>query len=149
MAVAEAITNMLAAPIELSKVKLSANWMGLRRAWRRRGALRHRQGRGHGAVPAAGHLYPRGQGQPVHAHPVERGGQVKKVTSPVSLIITGFASIDDVRGTLTPQLDASKTTAPWSWWTWAAARCAWAAPSWARCWASPAMKRLTSMTPRT
>ena len=36
------------------------------------------------------------------------GGQVKKVTSPVSLIITGFASIDDVRGTLTPQLDASE-----------------------------------------
>ncbi len=27
MAVAEAITNMLAAPIELSKVKMSANWM--------------------------------------------------------------------------------------------------------------------------
>jgi len=36
------------------------------------------------------------------------GGQVKKVTSPVSLIVTGFASIDDVRGTLTPQLDASE-----------------------------------------
>ena len=27
MAVAEAITNMLAAPIELSRVKMSANWM--------------------------------------------------------------------------------------------------------------------------
>lgn len=33
-------------------------------------------------------------------------GEVKKVTSPVSLIITGFAAIDDVRGTLTPQLNA-------------------------------------------
>src|SRR5690606_30813496 len=33
-------------------------------------------------------------------------GQVKKVTSPVSLLLTGFASIDDVRTTLTPQLDA-------------------------------------------
>jgi phosphoribosylformylglycinamidine synthase len=33
-------------------------------------------------------------------------GQTKKVTSPVSLIITGFAAIDDVRTTLTPQLDA-------------------------------------------
>ena len=27
MAVAESITNLLAAPIELSRVKLSANWM--------------------------------------------------------------------------------------------------------------------------
>ena len=27
MAVAEAITNLLAAPIELPRVKLSANWM--------------------------------------------------------------------------------------------------------------------------
>ncbi len=32
-------------------------------------------------------------------------GQTRKVTSPVSLIISAFASIDDVRGTLTPQLD--------------------------------------------
>ncbi len=33
-------------------------------------------------------------------------GVTKKVTSPVSLIITGFAAIDDVRTTLTPQLNA-------------------------------------------
>jgi phosphoribosylformylglycinamidine synthase len=31
----------------------------------------------------------------------------KKVTSPVSLIVTAFASLADVRGTLTPQLNAS------------------------------------------
>ncbi len=36
----------------------------------------------------------------------QEDGVPKKVTSPVSLIITGFAAIDDVRGTLTPQLDA-------------------------------------------
>ena len=35
-------------------------------------------------------------------------GQTKKVTSPVSLIITGFAAIDDVRGTPTPQLNAEE-----------------------------------------
>ena len=32
----------------------------------------------------------------------------KKVTSPVSLIITAFATLADVRGTLTPQLDATE-----------------------------------------
>jgi phosphoribosylformylglycinamidine synthase len=34
-----------------------------------------------------------------------------KVVSPVSLIVTAFASVDDVRGTLTPQLDATRPTA--------------------------------------
>jgi phosphoribosylformylglycinamidine synthase len=33
-------------------------------------------------------------------------GETHKVTSPVSLIITAFASLPDVRGTFTPQLDA-------------------------------------------
>ncbi|HEY9237704.1 MAG TPA: phosphoribosylformylglycinamidine synthase subunit PurQ, partial [Burkholderiaceae bacterium] len=33
------------------------------------------------------------------------GGEKKKVTSPVSLIVTAFATLADVRGTLTPQLD--------------------------------------------
>ncbi|MBY0409516.1 MAG: phosphoribosylformylglycinamidine synthase subunit PurQ, partial [Burkholderiaceae bacterium] len=36
------------------------------------------------------------------------GGVKKKVTSPVSLIVTAFASLADVRGTLTPQLDATE-----------------------------------------
>jgi phosphoribosylformylglycinamidine synthase len=34
----------------------------------------------------------------------------KKVTSPVSLIVTAFATLADVRGTLTPQLDATQDT---------------------------------------
>ncbi|MDO9286837.1 MAG: phosphoribosylformylglycinamidine synthase, partial [Aquabacterium sp.] len=41
-------------------------------------------------------------------------GEKKKVTSPVSLIVTAFATLDDVRGTLTPQLkhlaDGADTT---------------------------------------
>jgi phosphoribosylformylglycinamidine synthase len=37
-------------------------------------------------------------------------GQEKKVTSPVSLIVTGFATLQDVRGTLTPQLNATEDT---------------------------------------
>ncbi|HYE41033.1 MAG TPA: phosphoribosylformylglycinamidine synthase, partial [Ramlibacter sp.] len=38
------------------------------------------------------------------------GGEVRKVTSPVSLVVSAFASLDDVRGTLTPQLDAQQDT---------------------------------------
>jgi phosphoribosylformylglycinamidine synthase len=38
------------------------------------------------------------------------GGEVKQVTAPVSLIVTAFASLDDVRGTLTPELQAGDTT---------------------------------------
>ena len=38
------------------------------------------------------------------------GGERKKVTSPVSLIVSAFASLADVRGTLTPQLDATQET---------------------------------------
>ena len=73
MAVAEAITNLLAAPIELSRVKLSLQLDGrLRRAGRGRRAVRHGARRRHGAVPGAGHQRAGGQGQPVDAHPVER-----------------------------------------------------------------------------
>jgi phosphoribosylformylglycinamidine synthase len=35
-------------------------------------------------------------------------GAQKKVTSPVSLIVSAFATLADVRGTLTPQLDATE-----------------------------------------
>lgn len=35
-------------------------------------------------------------------------GEQKKVSSPVSLIVSAFATLADVRGTLTPQLDASE-----------------------------------------
>jgi phosphoribosylformylglycinamidine synthase len=38
-----------------------------------------------------------------------QAGVAHKVTSPVSLIVSAFASLQDVRGTLTPQLNASLT----------------------------------------
>jgi phosphoribosylformylglycinamidine synthase len=38
------------------------------------------------------------------------GGQTKQVTAPVSLIVTAFATLPDVRGTLTPQLQPGDTT---------------------------------------
>ncbi|QPS73287.1 phosphoribosylformylglycinamidine synthase [Delftia acidovorans] len=109
MAVAEAITNMLAAPIELSKVKLSANWMAACGEPGEDAALYATvKAVGMELCPQLDISIPVGKDSLSMRTQWNEGGQVKKVTSPVSLIITGFASIDDVRGTLTPQLDASE-----------------------------------------
>jgi len=109
MAVAEAITNMLAAPIELSKVKMSANWMAACGEPGEDAALYATvKAVGMELCPQLDISIPVGKDSLSMRTQWNEGGQVKKVTSPVSLIITGFASIDDVRGTLTPQLDASE-----------------------------------------
>jgi phosphoribosylformylglycinamidine synthase len=39
-----------------------------------------------------------------------QGDAARQVTAPVSLIVTAFATLDDVRGTLTPQLQGGDTT---------------------------------------
>ena len=109
MAVAEAITNMLAAPIELSKVKMSANWMAACGEAGEDAALYETvKAVGMELCPALNISIPVGKDSLSMRTQWTADGQVKKVTSPVSLIITGFAAIDDVRGTLTPQLDAEE-----------------------------------------
>ena len=109
MAVAEAITNMLAAPIELSKVKMSANWMAACGEAGEDAALYATvQAVGMELCPALNISIPVGKDSLSMRTQWNDNGQTKKVTSPVSLIITGFASIDDVRDTLTPQLDAEE-----------------------------------------
>ncbi|MFN9450223.1 MAG: phosphoribosylformylglycinamidine synthase [Rubrivivax sp.] len=112
MAVAEAITNLLAAPIELSRVKLSANWMAACGEPGEDAAL-------YDTVKAVGlELCPAlGIGIPVGKDSLSMRtrwstaeGQARQVVSPVSLVVSAFASLDDVRGTLTPQLRAGDTT---------------------------------------
>ena len=108
MAVAEAITNLLAAPIELPRVKLSANWM----------AACGEPGEDADLVatvravamelcPALGISIPVGKDSlSMRTQWVDEGDKsARKVTSPVSLIVSAFATLGDVRGTLTPQLD--------------------------------------------
>jgi len=82
MAVAEAITNLLAAPIELSRVKLSANWMAACGEPGEDAALYATvRGRGAGTVPGAGRIDPGGQGFAVHAHASgPDDGQANKVS---------------------------------------------------------------------
>jgi len=109
MAVAEAITNMLAAPIELSKIKMSANWMAACGEAGEDAALYATvKAVGMELCPALNISIPVGKDSLSMRTQWNDNGVTKKVTSPVSLIITGFASIDDVRSTLTPQLDATE-----------------------------------------
>ncbi|MEJ1169360.1 phosphoribosylformylglycinamidine synthase [Variovorax sp. CCNWLW235] len=109
MAVAEAITNLLAAPIELSRVKLSANWMAACGEPGEDAALYETvKAVGLELCPALGVSIPVGKDSLSMRTQWNDDGEAKKVTSPVSLIVTAFATLADVRGTLTPQLDAQE-----------------------------------------
>lgn len=111
MAVAEAITNLLAAPIDLPRVKLSANWMAACGEAGEDAALYETvKAVGLELCPALGVSIPVGKDSLSMRTQWQEGGEAKKVVSPVSLIVTAFASIDDVRTTLTPQLAATEDT---------------------------------------
>ena len=116
MAVAEAITNLLAAPIELPRVKLSANWMAACGEPGQDAALFETvKAVGMELCPALGISIPVGKDSlSMRTTWTDRdsGEAHKKVTSPVSLIVSAFATLADVRGTLTPQLnrDEADTT---------------------------------------
>jgi phosphoribosylformylglycinamidine synthase len=106
MAVAEAITNLLAAPIELPRVKLSANWMAACGEPGEDAALYETvKAVGMELCPALGISIPVGKDSLSMRTQWKEGGDTKKVTSPVSLIVSAFATLADVRGTLTPQLN--------------------------------------------
>lgn len=113
MAVGEAVTNLASASIEaLSKVRLSANWMA---------AAGHagEDARLYDAVkavgmelcPALGIAIPVGKDSMSMRATWQQEDEDRAVISPVSLIVTGFAPVDDVRRTVTPQLrlDMGKT----------------------------------------
>lgn len=108
MAVAEAITNLLAAPIQLDRVKLSANWMAACGEPGEDAALFETvKAVGLELCPALGISIPVGKDSlSMKTQWTDQEG-THKITSPVSLIVTAFASLNDVRGTLTPQLNAS------------------------------------------
>jgi len=112
MAVAEAITNLLAAPFELDRVKLSANWMAACGEPGEDAALYETvKAVGLELCPALGISIPVGKDSlSMRTQWKDVSGEAKKVTSPVSLIVTAFATLADVRGTLTPQLNATDDT---------------------------------------
>ena len=106
MAVGEAITNLLAADIRsLEDVKLSANWMAACGAPGEDAKLYDSvKAVGMDLCPALGISIPVGKDSLSMATSWQDGIQAKKVVAPVSLIISAFASVQDVRKTLTPLL---------------------------------------------
>ncbi|HET9823027.1 MAG TPA: phosphoribosylformylglycinamidine synthase, partial [Burkholderiaceae bacterium] len=111
MAVAEAVTNLLAAPIELTRVKLSCNWMAACGEPGEDAALYDTvRAVGMELCPALGIGVPVGKDSLSMKTRWSDEGAARQVTAPVSLIVTAFATLDDVRGTLTPQLQPGDTT---------------------------------------
>ena len=111
MAVGEAITNLLAAPIDLSRVKLSANWMAACGEPGEDAALYDTvKAVAMDLCPALGIGIPVGKDSlSMRMRWTDDQGQAQQVSAPVSLIVTAFATLDDVRGTLTPQLRGGDT----------------------------------------
>ncbi|HHV19931.1 MAG TPA: phosphoribosylformylglycinamidine synthase, partial [Propionibacterium sp.] len=110
MAVGEAITNLLAAPITLSGVKLSCNWMAACGEPGEDAALFDTvRAVAMELCPALGVSVPVGKDSLSMRTKWAEDGATKQVTSPVSLVVSAFASLEDVRGTLTPVLPADST----------------------------------------
>ncbi|GLU35631.1 phosphoribosylformylglycinamidine synthase [Trinickia caryophylli] len=106
MAVGEAITNIAAAPIaSLDKLKLSANWMAACGSPGEDAALFDTvKAIGMELCPALGISIPVGKDSLSMKTKWDERGVAKEVAAPVSLIISAFAPVEDVRGHLTPQL---------------------------------------------
>jgi len=106
MAIGEAITNITAAAIgKIGDIKLSANWMA---------AAGHRgedarlydtvKAVGMELCPALGIAIPVGKDSMSMKTVWQQGEKHREMTAPLSLIISAFAPVTDVRQTLTPQL---------------------------------------------
>jgi len=110
MAVGEALTNLAAADVgAIGRIKLSANWMAAAGYGFEDAALFDTvKAVGIDFCPALGVAIPVGKDslsmRTKWDGSGEEGGAAKQVTAPLSLIVTAFAAVDDVRRTLTPQL---------------------------------------------
>ena len=107
LAVAEAITNILAADIgSLSNIRLSANWMAACGEVGEDAALYETvRAVGRELCPALGIAIPVGKDSLSMRTVWSEGGVEKSVVAPVSLIVSAFAPVADVRRTLTPALE--------------------------------------------
>jgi phosphoribosylformylglycinamidine synthase len=106
MAVAEALTNIAAARIgQIGDVKLSANWMAAAGHPGEDARLFDTvRAVGMELCPALGIAIPVGKDSLSMKTVWEERGERKSVVAPLSLIVSAFAPVLDVRRTLTPQL---------------------------------------------
>ncbi|MDF3194319.1 phosphoribosylformylglycinamidine synthase [Pseudomonas sp. 1928-m] len=110
MAIGETLTNLAASRIEkMSDIKLSANWMAAAghpgedaRLYDTVNAV------GMELCPELGITIPVGKDSMSMKTQWRDEGTDKSVTSPLSLVVTGFAPVSDIRKTLTPQLRMDK-----------------------------------------
>jgi phosphoribosylformylglycinamidine synthase len=107
LAVTEALTNIAAADVErIEDVRLSANWMAACGAPGEDAALWETvQAVGMEFCPALGLTIPVGKDSlSMQTRWQDANGHRHRVSSPLSLIVSAFAPVRDVRRTLTPQL---------------------------------------------
>jgi phosphoribosylformylglycinamidine synthase len=106
LAVGEALTNLAAAQIgDLGKVNLSANWMAAPAVPGDAADLYAAvQAVGMELCPALGITIPVGKDSMSMSTVWHDGPDKKRVTAPISLIVSAFASVTDIRLSLTPQL---------------------------------------------
>ena len=110
LAVAEAITNIAATDIgELKRVKLSANWMAAAgHPGEDAGLYAAVKAIGEELCPALEVTIPVGKDSMSMKTKWQQNGENKAVTAPLSLVITAFARVEDIRKTVTPQLRTDK-----------------------------------------
>lgn len=112
MAIGETLTNMAAANIKrIQDIKLSANWMAaVGHPGEDANLYRTVEAVGMELCPALGICIPVGKDSMSMQTRWQEGNEAKAVTSPLSLVVTGFAPVQDVRDTLTPQLETAGET---------------------------------------
>ena len=106
MAIGEAMTNIAAARVErIEDICLSANWMAAIGASGEDAALFDAvEAVGMELCPALGITIPVGKDSLSMQTRWQEDGDFKTVTSPVSLIVSAFAPVPDIRETVTPEL---------------------------------------------
>ena len=110
MAIGETLTNLAASHIAaISDIKLSANWMSAAGHPGEDARLYDTvKAVGMELCPELGITIPVGKDSMSMKTRWQDEGAEKSVTSPMSLIVTGFAPVADIRKTLTPQLRMDK-----------------------------------------
>ncbi len=106
MAVGEALTNIASAYVQdLKRVKLSANWMAAAgHPGEDAGLYEAVKAVGEELCPALGLTIPVGKDSMSMKTRWQDNGEEREMTSPLSLIISAFGRVEDVRLTVTPEL---------------------------------------------
>ncbi|MDX1677928.1 phosphoribosylformylglycinamidine synthase [Arsukibacterium sp.] len=112
LAVAEAITNIACSDIgDLKRIKLSANWMSAAgHPGEDAGLYAAVKAIGEELCPALKVTIPVGKDSMSMKTKWQHNGSEQAVTSPMSLVITAFGRVEDIRKTVTPQLRTDKGT---------------------------------------